>query len=293
MRMSFEEALNKVSRNEFEKIFHSLLTYKEMASYFKITPTQVVNLIKYWNLSWTKEEISKRKSHNSSKYDKNISNEKRLKTFKEKYNTTNPRIVTHPETYTYTKEKHDEWLRKYRSTSLKKFNVLSYSSTAEFKERMINSSRKTFANRYGVNNPMQVKEFKDKVFSYHGYRYNDICFDSSWELIYYIYQVDKGSKIIREPYGIPYTYNNTTYMYYPDFLVNNELVEVKGDCYVNRDNDTFVDIRHNSDPEKLKAKYKCMIENVSKVLYSNDLKECVKYVNDTYGKDYISQFKVN
>lgn len=294
-RMSFKEALNNVTKEEFEKVFHTTLTYTEMADILNITSAQVVNLKDYWNLKWSDEEITERKRVNANKVDKKLSTEKRLNTNIKKYNTANPRAVLAPESYIYSKEQHNEWLHKYKETSIKKFNTESYSKTDEFKIRMVKTYKSTCKERYGVENPMMVKEMKDKVFSSRGYNYNGIHFDSSWELAFYIYCIDNNIQIIREPFTIEYEYNGHIHSYYPDFLINNELlIEIKGDCYVNEDRTQFVDIRNEGNDIKLsEAKFNCMINNVDKILYSEDINKYLTYINSTYGSNYLKMFKVN
>lgn len=294
-RMSLKEALNIVTKEEFEKVFHTTLTYNEMANILNITPTQVINLKDYWNLKWSKEEIAERKRVNANKVDKKLSTKKRLNTNIQLYGTRNPRTVLSPESYIYSKEQHDEWLRKYKKTSLEKFGKEFYSKTNEFKDRMVETFKNTCIEKYGVESTMMIKEIKDKVFNSRGYNYNGIHFDSSWELAFYIYCIDNDIPIEREPFSIEYEYNGHVHSYYPDFLVNNELlIEIKGDCYVNEDKTEFVDIRNQGNDKGLnEAKFNCMISNVDKILYSKDIKEYLSYINSTCGSNYLKKFKVD
>jgi hypothetical protein len=60
------------------------------------------------------------------------------------------------------------------------------------------------------------------------YTNNDTWFDSMWEYDFLISCHDAGLECIREPFIISYKHNNTTASYFPDFLVENTIVEIKG-----------------------------------------------------------------
>ena len=60
------------------------------------------------------------------------------------------------------------------------------------------------------------------------YLYNDLIFDSSWELAFYIYHKDNNIDIDRCVKSFPYVVNNKTHYYFPDFIVDNKLIEIKG-----------------------------------------------------------------
>ena len=89
-------------------------------------------------------------------------------------------------------------------------------------------------------------------------------FMSTWELAYYIYMRDHGHIIVRCPYKFDYVYEEKEHKYTPDFLVDNELiVEVKG---------------WETDLDKLKY---TLVDNLQ-VLYYNDIKEYIQYVENHY-----------
>lgn len=89
-------------------------------------------------------------------------------------------------------------------------------------------------------------------------------FMSTWELAYYIYNRDKGHKIIRCPLKFDYEYEGKLHKYTPDFLVDDSvLVEVKGwETELDRLKYTLVD--------------KLLI------VYYEDIKVCIDYVKTTY-----------
>ena len=67
------------------------------------------------------------------------------------------------------------------------------------------------------------------------YIYNNIKFDSSWELAYYIWLKDHNINFEYHTVILEYKVNDTTHFYYPDFKVNNELQEIKGTHFFDKD----------------------------------------------------------
>lgn len=107
----------------------------------------------------------------------------------------------------------------------------------------------------------------------HKYIYNNIFFDSSWELAFYIYNLDQGNNIKREPKYFNYKFNNKTYKYYPDFEIDNKFYEIKSDFLY----------------EKLlkigtidNAKYQCMKDNNIIILLKNDINFYLKYLKEKH-----------
>jgi len=58
--------------------------------------------------------------------------------------------------------------------------------------------------------------------------YKGFWCDSSWELAFVIYNLDFNNKIERNDKFFDYIYEGKNYKYYPDFILNNEYVEIKG-----------------------------------------------------------------
>ena len=104
--------------------------------------------------------------------------------------------------------------------------------------------------------------------------YKGIFCDSSWELAYVIYCFDHNIKIERNFQKRKYQYKNIEKNYIPDFLVEGELIEIKG-----------------WKTEKWDAKQKANPD--VKVLYEDDLKDVFNYVIITYGKSFINLYEKN
>lgn len=101
--------------------------------------------------------------------------------------------------------------------------------------------------------------------AYQGW-YKDYWCDSQWELAFVIYCLDHNIEIKRCNEGFKYSYNNEIHFYYPDFIVNNEYIEIKG--YQN-EKDLC---KFNSFPK----------DKILKVYRYNDLKPIFSYIFDNY-----------
>ena len=216
-----------------------------------------------------------------------------------------------------------EFKEKQEKTCIEKYGVKNYALTQECKEKIINHNREvwgadypqqskqyresydgsekarksfekrraTIKERYGVDEVLQVPEFRKKAFQ--KYQYDGLKFDSSWELIYYIYQRDHGIILEREPEDIPYLdENDKIHKYYPDFkiITENQLVEIKGDHFF----DEQGNLKSVWDNENtlLSYKQKCMEENNVIVLKGEDIRKMKNYVNKTYGRKFVKSCKI-
>lgn len=98
--------------------------------------------------------------------------------------------------------------------------------------------------------------------------YKGFFCDSQYELGYVIYCLDHNIEIHRNTIFYPYTYKNEQHKYLPDFLVNDELVEIKG-------------YKRDIDAVKLAA----VTDKKITILYPKDLKYVSDYLKQTYNKD--------
>ena len=92
--------------------------------------------------------------------------------------------------------------------------------------------------------------------------WNGIHFQSTWELAFYLWCTSLGCKCERNRKGYPYTWEGKRHFYYPDFIVEGELVEIKGFLKP-------VD----------QAKFSCV---GVKVLSEENLQEAFKFIQNTY-----------
>ena len=105
--------------------------------------------------------------------------------------------------------------------------------------------------------------------SKHGY-YKEIWCDSTYELAYLIYCLDHNIDIKRCSETFEYEYEGKKHKYHPDFIVNNELIEIKG-YYTD-----LVDTKASS----------ITLDKPYKILYKEDLQEVFSYVAKTYNKRF-------
>lgn len=112
------------------------------------------------------------------------------------------------------------------------------------------------------------------------YYYNNEHFHSSWELAFYIYCKDHNYEITRKVDKIPYKFNEITYNYIPDFIVNGEIIEIKNPCLYSK-----LLIEGTKD----NAKYQKMLEYKVKII--TDCSKYVSYINTIYGEKYLEKFR--
>lgn len=96
--------------------------------------------------------------------------------------------------------------------------------------------------------------------------YNGFFCDSTYELVYVIYNIDNNISFTRSKLKYPYTYNGELHNYYPDFeLADGSLVEVKG----------YYD-------DKVQAKLDSVKDRTITLLLEKDLQYAFDYVREHY-----------
>lgn len=114
---------------------------------------------------------------------------------------------------------------------------------------------------FGGYEPNSIKK-------YHHGNYKGIHYDSSWELAYLVWNIEHNIDIKRCNEVRTYiTEDNKIHRYFPDFIVNNEIIEIKG--YFNK-------------VAQLKAEQNPDIH----ILKHEDLKDIIQYVINKYGNKY-------
>lgn len=102
--------------------------------------------------------------------------------------------------------------------------------------------------------------------------YQGIYCDSSWELAFVIYHKDHNIAIERCKEIRTYTFENKTKNYYPDFIVNSVIYEIKG---------------YYSD--QAKAKHSDNQDII--ILTKDEIQPYIDYVVKQYGKNFISLYE--
>lgn len=104
----------------------------------------------------------------------------------------------------------------------------------------------------------------------HGW-YKGIWCDSSWELAFVIYHLEHNLFIERCHEYKTYEYNGKTLKYYPDFITDNGICEIKG--YYSEKSKS----KHIQHPEV-------------KMIYEEDMKPFLDYVIKKYGRNFIKLY---
>lgn len=101
--------------------------------------------------------------------------------------------------------------------------------------------------------------------------YKGFFCDSSWELAYLIYQLEHDAKIERCKEVRSYEWEGKQRKYFPDFVVEGKIVEIKG--YKTKQ----WEAKQAANPDVI-------------CLYSNEMTPYINYVTEKYGKDYIKLY---
>ena len=96
--------------------------------------------------------------------------------------------------------------------------------------------------------------------------------DSSWELAWVMYHIDSQIEFTRNTAPYKYIFNDRTFNFFPDFIIDGQLIEIKG----------YLD-------DKNRAK----IQSVSglKLILKEDIKPYIEYAERKYGKDFTKQYE--
>lgn len=274
----------------------SYKNYKEpKESIFRCMPCNVKNtaLLRYGDENYFQKNAAKQvsKVFNDEKRKNEIS-EKRKKTNLDKYGYANGNVIQITLS-NKTRPIGDKQLSKIKSkeTSIHKYGVehpmqseqiknklretfnKKYGCWASSSKDIIEKVKQTNLEKYGVTctmNSIENRKHRHTLYYYDGKN-----FDSSWELIFYLYLKSQSIDFTFHPeINIIYTVGNEQHTYEPDFLIGNKLFEIKGDHFF--DNDGHLINPYNK--KRLLEKEKCMIENNVVILRSNDLKDAFNFV---------------
>ena len=167
---------------------------------------------------------------------------------------------------------------KIKQTTMERYGVDSVLKSDEVWAKI----RHTFLLRYGTEHP----QFK------HTYKYDNELFDSSWEVAFYIYHKDLGDDIHRATTPIAYTHEGKQHFYYPDFIVNGELYEVKGDQFFKEDGTMQNPFNHELDA-LFEAKRQCGVNHNVHFVSDSEMVPVFGYIDYRYGDGYLGQFKTS
>lgn len=220
------------------------------------------------------------------------SNDKRQKTLKNKYGVTNNLHIKSVE-----QKIKDGWTEKSKKTKQLKYG-------AYFSKEKIEKTNKTLIEKYGslenaykqryekIQNVFQSKygtKYPLMFYSHKKYGFDDNLFDSSWELAYYIWLKDKGISFEYHTQKIEYIGDDgKNHTYFPDFIVNGKIVEIKGDHFFNEKGEPFNKYTKRS----WKAKYDLILQKGGQIFRFEDIKPYLSYVKENYGDGFLKQWKI-
>ena len=178
------------------------------------------------------------------------------------------------------------------------FGVPSVFMSDEFKQKYVDTCMK----RYGVRNGGCSRQAFNKM--HRKYQYDNIQFDSSPELAYYIWLKDLSIKFEFQPATtFEYNFNRMKCIYCPDFYLIEEkqYVEIKGDHFFKDGKmicpwrkSTWTDEQYSAICNKYEAKRQCMLANNVKILKtsSDEVKQAIQHVKAKYGIDFFVKCKI-
>ena len=192
-----------------------------------------------------------------------------------------------------------EVLAKSLKTREKKYgkgNLTNYKKTQQ-----------TCLKLYGKKNVWSVPEIHrkciDKTVELHGspnpgnkYEIDGFKFDSKPEIAFYIWLRDNDIEFTCKPtISFEFMHNGQIHRYYPDFIVEGQITEIKGDHFFEDCNPSkkminpFLKIQDGYAEEK----HQCMLANNVKIITSCEYIKYMSYVENKYGKHYIDSLKKN
>ena len=165
-------------------------------------------------------------------------------------------------------------------------------------------TKQTCLEKYGYDNVWNVPEIHkkciDTTIELHGspnpgnkYELDSFKFDSKPELAFYVWLRDTKKDFICKPsISFEYEHDGVMHRYFPDFIVDEQTVELKGDHFFKEDG-TMHNPFDNSQDGLYEAKHQCMLKNNVKILREQQYSKFEQYVECTYGKDYLDKCKTN
>ena len=196
--------------------------------------------------------------------------------------------------------------KKNAQTCLDKYGVDNIRKTEECKKKIKQTKKKKYGNenyvnvklhqqtclsRYGVVSAMQVPEIRAKART--KYEFDNFTFDSKHELCYYIWLRDHHVCFVFKPNAsFSYVVDGKQHFYMPDFIVDGQYVEIKGDHFF-KDDGTMQNPYDHSLDYLYEAKRQCMLTNGVKIIKQSECDKYVNYVIETYGNYYWKKFKLN
>ena len=186
--------------------------------------------------------------------------------------------------------------QKIKQSFIEHYGVDNNMKSAEGFEKW----RQAFIAKYGVDNPSRHPEMRLKI--RRKYFYDNQYFDSAPEIAFYIWLKDHHIDFVFQPKEpFKYEFNGKQHLYFADFKIDDMYFEIKGDQFFNIAGKMICPYRNkdmNDDDYQqycslFEAKHQCMLENDVVLMRSAEYSMFLLYISQTYGKDYLRQFRTN
>ena len=198
--------------------------------------------------------------------------QRHAKNFKKKYGVNNPSQL-------------ESVKRKKQKTTFKNYGVNNPMQSDILKL----ANENTCYAKYGVRHYVQSIDFIQKA--HKKYIYDEKNFASAPELAFYIWLKDNNKSFTYQPIvDLSYEFEGKMHKYFPDFVVDGQLIELKGDQFLKEDN-TWQNPYDHSKDSFYEAKHQCAIANNVIILYHKDYQKYLDYVKEKYGATFLKQFK--
>lgn len=220
--------------------------------------------------------------------------EKKKKTFEEHFGTDNVFKTEY-----FDQKRKETNLKKYgfefaqqsaivkercEETNLKKYGFKSSAQNPKVKEKI----RKSICETLSTRPPEVWRDIRQKACK--KYCFENIYFDSSWELALWIYAKDHDEEIEREPCCFEYEFEEKVHKYFPDFKYKGKLIEIKGDFFFNEEGRLYNPFDRTLDG--LFAAKQAFMKSQNILVWSNkEIQPILDYINEKYTKDFLNLFR--
>lgn len=170
-----------------------------------------------------------------------------------------------------------ECIKAREDSCFKKFGVKHISQT----DYWIEKCKETCILKYGVENYSLTSEF-NKI-RHKKYMLDNIKFDSSWEVAYYIFLRDFKIDFEYQPdIKFEYYVKDKKHYYFPDFRVENRIVEIKGNHL----------LKYQNKLSDKKEKIEFILNSGIYLLTYDEIKPYLNYVKLNYGENYLRDLRI-
>lgn len=267
--------------------------YLEECFYCRRTSTtRNTNMRKYGVICYTQTSMYKKKHKqtykNMSDLKKTEIDEKRRLTNLKKYGVeNNSQLAVYKKSISEKNHLNSkERVLKIKQTNLKKYGVENVSQLQKVKTKKESTCLLHFGEKYYA----QTDDFQKLKKSH--FSYDSMNFDSKPELAFWIWCKDHNKHIKRCEKCFEFKINNISHNYFPDFQVDDILIELKGDHFVKKDGTWQNPFDHTQDA-LYEAKHQCALKNNVRILYSTEYQKYLDYVNEKYTNDFLDLFRTN